>query len=343
MTMNFDRPIRFEHIFLDKVWGERGLEECLGLEFSAGRKVGEVWEVVDREGENSVVAEGAKAGLGLRDLMEQAAQSVLGLAPANERGFFPLLVKFIDAAESLSIQVHPDDESALRMGPEAEAKTEAWYILSAKEDAVIYAGVKPDTDPEEFARMARSGESVAHLLQNWPVNAGDCFLIEGGTVHAIGPGITLLEVQQNSDTTYRIYDWDRKPEDGVVREMHVEEALAVARMGPIDGPSKMEPVCGRQVLVQTAYFCMAGITLAQASSATGKPKPEIADACLEQGANGSFRIYTVTSGCAEFTSNSGQTTLFKRGDTWLIPAALGSYRIASCDGECTLVEIGPGA
>ncbi len=347
MSMKFDRPIRFKHLALDKVWGGRGLEDCPGLELPEGQKIGEVWEVVDRSGENSEAAEGAEAGLSLRELMRADAKAILGSVNANERGYFPLLVKFIDAAKALSIQVHPNDESALRMGPEAEAKTEAWYILSATDDAVIYAGIKPDTDPEEFARVARSGKSVAHLMQSWPVNAGDCFLIEGGTVHAIGGGVVLLEVQQNSDTTYRIYDWDREPEEGVVREMHVEEALAVARMAPIAGPSKMKSGLGRQVLVETAYFSMAAIALAghssEQSSGTESQASNIAVECFEQPFSDSFRIYTVTSGCAEFTSNSGHTTLFKRGDTWLIPAALGSYRIASRDGECTLVEIGPGA
>lgn len=343
MSMKFDRPIRFEHLSLEKVWGGRGLEECPGLELPAGKNIGEVWEVVDRSGENSKAVEGAEAGRSLRELMQADARAILGSVDANERGYFPLLVKFIDAAEALSIQVHPNDESALRMGPKAEAKTEAWYILSAADDAVIYAGIKPDTDPEEFSRVARSGKSIVHLMQSWSVSAGDCFLIEGGTVHAIGGGVVLLEVQQNSDTTYRIYDWDREPEKGVVRKMHVEEALAVAHMAPIAGPRKMKPIHGRQVLVETAYFSMAGIALAERSSETETQASDIAIECFEQPFSDSFRIYTVTSGCAEFSSDSGHTTLFKRGDTWLIPAALGSYRIASRDGECTLVEIGPGA
>ena len=235
-------PLRFARRFVEKPWGGRTLERILGFVLPPGVPVGETWEIVDRAAENSVVAEGAQRGRSLRELMETHADAILGDAPAGKEGRFPVLVKYIDASENLSVQVHPDEDSAGRLGGGAEAKTEAWYVIDAAEGGALYCGLRPDVRAEDFGRIARStsispaspdssGGEIVGALARWEVRAGDCMAVPGGTVHAIGAGVTILEVQQNSDTTYRLYDWGRVGLDGRPRETHVEQALVCARFG----------------------------------------------------------------------------------------------------------------
>ena len=237
--------LRFERVFLEKVWGGRRLELSpdeggLSLDLPEGMQVGETWELVDRADVQSVVPEGEAwadvfGGATLGELVRDHADDLLGrLAPTAE-GRFPLLVKYIDAAAHLSVQVHPDDARAAAH-PGWEAKTEAWVVLGATDEGRIFHGFESGTEREAFAAACRTGEPLDAFLRSFAPRRGECFFVPGGTVHAIGAGVTLIEVQQNSDTTFRVNDWGRVGLDGKPRDLHVDEALACLDFGSSPEP-----------------------------------------------------------------------------------------------------------
>ena len=312
-------PLRFERQFVEKIWGGRSLERRLGIELPAGAPIGETWEVVDREAESSVVAGGPLEGRTLRELMTDSPREILGKAPAARDGRFPLLVKYIDAADDLSVQVHPDDEFAARLAGGAEGKTEAWYILDVAAGGALYAGLKPDVTAEDFADIA-DGPGVVEALLRWDVEPGDCMLVPGGTVHAIGKGVTILEVQQNSDTTYRLWDWGRVGLDGEPRETHVELALSCVAFGQPERPPMRpayEDVGGGMrcaVLARSRHF---GVNALELGAERRLPT------------NGQFQIYTVLDGEGTLSvdGREGRWRL-GRGDVWLVPACTGYHRVA---------------
>lgn len=318
--MTLIEPLTFERRFLAKVWGGRALESKPGIALPPDQKVGETWEIVDRVDENSTVARGEFAGRLLGELMQARGREILGSAPAGKHGRFPLLVKYIDAAENLSVQVHPDDESAARV-PGAEAKTEAWYIVDVRPGAKLYAGLRPDVTAAQFERVA-AGPGVVDMLLAWDVRAGDCLLVPGGTVHAISAGVTILEVQQNSDTTYRLWDWGRAG-----RETHVEQALKVIRFG---APSP-EPISPRWIrgaegdvaqLAASPHFALDTLRLRATARRTTREQ---------------FQIYAVLEGGATLRW-SGRDYALERGDVWLLPASVGEHDVVPA-GEVLLVNM----
>ena len=221
MTTSRLYPLTFEPIYKERVWGGERLREALGKQLTGAAPVGESWELVDLSGDQSRVAAGSRAGATLHDLIQMDGEALLGPAALDgER--FPLLVKYIDASQTLSVQVHPDREAAERLG--GRPKSEAWYILDAEPDAVLYLGLEPGLTAESLRAALAAGE-VESLVRRIPVRRGDLFPVPPGTVHAIGAGVLLAEVQQPSDTTYRVYDWGRVGLDGRPRELHVEQAL----------------------------------------------------------------------------------------------------------------------
>jgi len=221
MTTSRLYPLTFEPIYKERVWGGERLREALGKELTGIAPVGESWELVDLSGDQSRVAAGSRSGATLHDLVQMDGEALLGPAALDgER--FPLLVKYIDASQTLSVQVHPDSEAAPRLG--GRPKSEAWYILDAEPDAVLYLGLEPGVTAASLRASLAAGE-VEKLVRRIPVRRGDLFPVPPGTVHAIGAGVLLAEVQQPSDTTYRVYDWGRLGLDGQPRELHVEQAL----------------------------------------------------------------------------------------------------------------------
>jgi mannose-6-phosphate isomerase len=320
-------PLRFERVVLQKVWGGRALERVLGFDLPANVPVGETWEVVDREDANSTVRDGPHAGSTLRALMEASSEAILGAARPARDGRFPLLVKFIDANDHLSVQVHPDDATAARLSGGAEGKTEAWFIVAAEPGAVLYAGLREDVTAEAFAAVA-DGPGVVELLRRFEVRPGDCLLVPGGTVHAIGKGITLLEVQQNSDTTYRLYDWGRVGLDGKPRETHVEKALRCVAFGaPANGPTRaaFEPAGAnleRASLARSDHFEMTRLR------ATG-------DVHLDT--EGSFRIYAVVGGAGTLLAGDRAPFSLVLGDTLLVPASTGEHAVRPEGGSIELL------
>jgi mannose-6-phosphate isomerase len=224
MVVEMNAPIFFEPIAMERVWGGRRLESLAGKNLPAGVPIGELWEVVDRPEAQSVVAEGEFRGRTLHDLWKNERARVFGpamLDHPSER--FPLLVKILDAAEKLSVQVHPPLEKAQDLG--GEPKTEVWYFWETSANATIYAGLKSGTTRLEFERELREG-GVESTLHEIPVHAGESIFIPSGRIHAIGAGNVIIEIQQNSDTTYRVFDWNRVGLDGKPRALHIAESMA---------------------------------------------------------------------------------------------------------------------
>ena len=231
-------PLTFHPIFKERIWGGRELERLYAKPLPPGKPIGESWEISDRPGDASVIANGPLAGKTLRWLMENHAAEILGNAKPAAEGRFPLLCKILDAREKLSLQVHPrpgsagvppaSSEKRRRDGsaPSAcEPKTEMWFITDAAPDASLYVGLKRGVTRTEFEKKIADG-SVADCFHRIPVRAGDAMFLPSGRVHAIGDGLVIFEIQQNSDTTYRVFDWNRVGLDDKPRELHVAQSLA---------------------------------------------------------------------------------------------------------------------
>jgi len=216
-------PITFQPRFKDRVWGGRELERLYGKQIPADLPIGESWEISDRPGDANVIANGTFAGKDLRWLMEKHAAAVLGDARPAAEGRFPLLCKILDAREKLSLQVHPPASKAAEL--KGEPKTEMWFIADAAPGASLYVGLKHGVTRAEFEKKIADG-TVADCFHQIPVKAGDTMFLPSGRVHAIGDGLVIFEIQQNSDTTYRVFDWNRMGLDGKPREMHVAQSLA---------------------------------------------------------------------------------------------------------------------
>ena len=215
-------PLLFEPSLHVKVWGGRAMEHYLNKLLPPNEPVGESWEIYS----GNRIANGEFSGLTVGELTAQFPNEILGTFPATDG--FPLLIKFLDAQDWLSVQVHPDDALALELEGEPRGKTECWYILDAAPDAEIIYGFSAQVSEDEFREAIISGKAREYL-QFVPVKAGDFVNVPAGTVHAIGPGIMLYELQQTSDTTYRLYDWERVGLDGKPRELHIEKGLQCSR------------------------------------------------------------------------------------------------------------------
>jgi mannose-6-phosphate isomerase len=224
--LQLDSPIVFKPIFQERIWGGRKLEELFGKDIPPGKRIGESWEVVDRPEAQSMVRDGPLTGRSLHDLWVNFREEAFGkVADSPSRTGvprFPLLIKLLDAREKLSLQVHPAEEVAESLG--GEAKTEFWYLAAAEPDAEIYVGLRRPMAREQFEQALRSGK-VAECVHTIPVKTGDAMFLPSGRFHAIGAGTVLVEVQQNSDTTYRVFDWNRVDEAGKPRSLHIAEAL----------------------------------------------------------------------------------------------------------------------
>jgi mannose-6-phosphate isomerase len=216
-------PLTFQPVFKERVWGGRELERLYGKKLPAGAVIGESWEISDRPGDASVITNGPLAGKNLCWLMENHAAEILGGAKPATDGRFPLLCKILDARDKLSLQVHPPASKAAEL--KGEPKTEMWYIADAAPDASLYVGLKRGVTRAEFEKKIQDG-SVAECFHRIPVRAGDTMFLPSGRVHAIGDGLVIFEIQQNSDTTYRVFDWNRVGLDGKPRELHIAQSLA---------------------------------------------------------------------------------------------------------------------
>ncbi|MGE0757360.1 MAG: type I phosphomannose isomerase catalytic subunit [Pirellulaceae bacterium] len=298
-------PLRFQPLYRHYLWGGRRLETVLGKQLGDGDHYAESWEIVDRGPDQSVVENGPWAGRTLHDLIVEQPLEMLGAA-ADQRTC-PLLFKFLDAQQPLSLQVHPNDDQAGRLTPPDRGKTEAWYVLHAEPGSVLYAGLKRGFDEPALRREIQRGtaELCLHRLQPRP---GDCIFIRAGVPHALGAGLVIAEIQQASDTTYRLYDWNRVGPDGQPRPLHVDQALAVIdfEAGP-PGIQTLQPTSDprRTRLVECDKFVW--------------DRWQCADT-VELGGDGRFHIVAVTSGRLRVSGEPSGRPLC-RGQTLWIPAA----------------------
>jgi mannose-6-phosphate isomerase len=220
MMAGSESPVVFEPIFKERIWGGRNLAASFGKKLPSNKRIGESWEVVDRPEAQSIVRQGALAGRSLHDLWVNFRAEVFGGAPDAPR--FPLLIKLLDAQERLSLQVHPPPEIAESLG--GEAKTEFWYVLAAEPNAEIFVGLRKSMTRDQFEKAINSG-TVADCVHPIRTKSGAAMLLPSGRFHAIGAGNLLVEVQQNSDTTYRVFDWNRVDDQGERRQLQVDQAL----------------------------------------------------------------------------------------------------------------------
>lgn len=323
-----DRPLFFEPVYKTAPWGGSKLTTVFNRRVSdLESPVGEAWEIVDRADAQSVVSDGPLAGRTLHELIAADPEFVLG-AGARADARFPLIIKLIDTREHLSIQVHPGEKD-LVLHPDAEPKTEMWYILHTVPGARIYAGFLPGRDRTELEKRLRDGELEGMLRQYEPA-FGDLFYIEAGRIHSIGGGNLLFEVQQNSDTSYRLFDWKRVDRHGRARQLHIEQAMDCIRFDLETSPKieKDRPFASRNR--------MYDLTGDRPGSPFAVQELKLVSECLASThtADGTsrFNILTAVDCDAEIRVN-GESFLLAQGSSCLIPACLGPYRIAAPEGR----------
>lgn len=289
----------FKPIYQERVWGGRGLESFLGREISGPTPIGESWDLVDRPEAQSVVAVGPWAGKSLRELLVTQGAEIMGPQWPKTRPF-PILVKWLDCRERLSLQVHPPASIAARFG--GEPKTENWYIARAEPGAAVLAGLKPEVDSAAF-RAALKNNTAESLVHRLPTLAGDSLLIRSGVMHAIDGGNLILEIQQNSDTTYRVYDWGRVGLDGKPRAMHVEQSMASLEANTAGTPQLVRSGDKKTILAECREFRITRHRLTGGES-------------LACGAGEQARILSVVSGTV-----TSEGTILDLGDNVLLPYA----------------------
>ncbi len=320
-------PLQFEPVYKEKVWGGRRLEH-LGrtLPGAADAMIGESWELTDLADtavsgggggpQRSIIGNGALRGRSLHEVIEARGSELLGRLAVNATGDFPLLLKFLDAGQNVSVQVHPSPEYA-RNHPEAHLKSEAWYILHADPEAVLYKGVQPDVTPQQFRDVIDSNDAdaVARLLIALPARVGDCHYLPSGTCHALGAGILVAEIQTPSDTTFRVFDWGRTG-----RELHIEQAMQCIDFGPPDVArnEKRAHVAGVFTavsrLVRCEHFRIEKVRMAE-SYEQELPYDQPA-------------VWMVLEGAGRIDPGNGADPVaFRRGQTMLMPANMNDARV----------------
>ncbi|MBL8028178.1 MAG: class I mannose-6-phosphate isomerase [Fibrobacteres bacterium] len=317
-------PLKFEDNFKDKIWGGDSLGTILGRKVAKGAKVGESWELSEHESGPSVISNGHLKGRTLSSVVAEYPSAVLGEVVAARHKNLPLLFKFIDANDKLSIQVHPDDKYAA-LHENSLGKTEAWYVVHAEKGAKLISGLaKPLTRTEVEAGIKNS--SLEKLLQEFEVKSGDCFFVPAGTVHAIESGLIIYEVQEVSDITYRLYDWGRVDDQGKPRDLHIEKSLKVMDFNDTEN-HKTEPVViteswgRREIITACEYFILYkhSITGVNTINTSGK-----------------FKVITPLYGTVTIEYTDGSETL-KQGETALLPASLPQYRLKPFEGRAEVL------
>lgn len=233
--------LKFEPLYQERVWGGRALESVLGRSLSSQAPIGEAWEIVDRPEAQSIVKGGRHAGKSLRQLIEAHAPDLMGPGWDKKKPF-PILVKWLDCRERLSLQVHPPAAIAPQL--KGEPKTETWFIADTQPGAGLLVGLKKGVTREQFEQALKTN-ALEPLVHRFPVAEGDSILVRSGQIHAIDAGNLILEIQQNSDTTYRVYDWGRVGLDGKPRQLHVKESLASIKWDDFEpAPVRAAPTSG---------------------------------------------------------------------------------------------------
>ena len=310
------QPIRFEPQLLPKLWGGHSLATNLAKPAPLDTLIGESWELSTVPGHISKIAEGPHKGMLLSTLLELKGEEIMGVELAAKYGpRFPLLIKFLDARQDLSIQVHPDDEMAQRKH-QCPGKTEMWYVMEARPPGKLICGFKEKASKEIFEKALESGELLG-ILNEEKVEQGDVFYIPAGRIHTIGAGLLIAEIQQCSDITYRIWDFDRVDADGNKRALHLEEAAEALdyRAYPRYDSTYHKDQPGRQRVVKSPYFDTYINYLNKNLASLSLPEQHLA------------RVLTIVEGQGVLCFGEHGRQTLKKGEVWLIPAVLDRCRL----------------
>lgn len=309
-------PLKFEPVYKPRIWGGDKLRTLYNRDLPAGQRIAESWELTDLPCDKSVVANGELAGQRIDELMRRFGKDITGGSQLN--GSFPLMVKFLDVTDTLSIQVHPDSHACMTLG-QGVAKTECWYIVHADKDAVIYNGLRETVTKAQFAQAVKQGK-LLEVLDIQPVQPGACYYIPAGMVHGISPSVLIAEVETPSDTTFRIFDWDRKGPDGKPRDLHIKHAIESIHFGQKYQPAR---TVGR--LVDCEFFKL--------------DKGHQARDCQVFFSAGQMRVLIILSGHGIVTGRSTPPVEFEAGRTILIPAAFEGVAIFHQDCQYLTVTL----
>ena len=323
--MNQLYPLKFKPIFKDKIWGGDKIKSVMGMDYGSLPNCGEAWIVSGVENDSSEVTNGFLAGNELNELVEVYMWELVGESNFERFGNeFPVLVKILDARDWLSVQVHPDDQLAEERGL-GRGKTEMWYVLDAEPGSELISGFSKSISKEEFQQRINSG-TIKEVMNYEEVKKGDLFFMPAGRVHALGPGILLAEIQETSDTTYRIYDWDRTDDKGNPRALHIEEsidAIDYTKSEEAKSPYTKKQK-GTTPLVKCEHFTTS---LIEVSEPIAK----------DYSALDSFIILICLEGAVRLESEAGVEILTK-GETILVPAIMEWIRLFP-EGNCSLMEV----
>ena len=313
-------PLQFEPILKERIWGGEKLKTVLHKPITS-KITGESWELSTVEGDVSIVANGEWKGKSLAALINECPNEVLGTAVYARFGKqFPLLFKYLDAREDLSIQVHPNDELAKKRH-NSFGKTEMWYIMQADEEARIIVGFKEKSNANDYLENLKN-KTLLSILDDVKVKSGDVFFLETGTVHAIGAGLVVAEIQQTSDITYRLYDFDRVDTNGNTRELHVDLALEAINYNKVETKKEYSKnVNESNEVVDCSYFTTNFIPLDGEITVSKSGK--------------TFTVYMCVEGIFEMEFNNSKLQ-YKKGDTVLIPAAMNGFIL---NGKSSILEI----
>lgn len=316
-------PIKFKPILKQTLWGGGKIVKFKGIDGHDGEQIGESWELSGVPGNESVAANGEYEGRTLTEIVAAEKERLVGTDNYKRFGDeFPLLIKFIDAKQDLSIQVHPDDEKAQKYGLK-NGKTEMWYIMNSDADASLRCGMKAKITPERYKEMVADG-TICDAIAEYPVKEDDCFFIPAGRIHSIGKGCFLAEIQQTSDATYRIYDFNRRDKDGNLRELHTEKAAECIDYTVLnDYRTEFTAEKNRGVqIVSCPFFNTAVYDLDEPMT-------------LDYSELDSFVVLIGLKGEAKLTDNEGNTTTLRGGETLLVPASTATIKV---DGSIKFLE-----
>jgi mannose-6-phosphate isomerase len=314
-------PLRFVPVYKDYLWGGRKFADTLGRPLEPDKRYAESWEVADLEQGQSVVAQGPLEGVPLHRLVVDRGDELLGRHHPQPR--FPLLLKYLDANKRLSVQVHPDDRLAARMGLSDPGKSEAWVILQADPGSTIWCGFREPVD-RDAVRQAIEAGALERLLWRFEPEAGQCLFLPAGTVHALGEGLLVAEIQQNSNNTFRLFDWNRVGQDGRPRQLHVEDGLQAIDYAQLRvGPQHPQPTSEAHVerVVNCEKFVLDRRTLSGPRAVGGGERCHVVSVL-----QGSVAVQGDPSG-----------KLLGRGQTILLPAAAGPVDISPAEGGAAVL------
>ena len=308
-------PLILRPIYKERIWGGQKLKSFFGKDIPDGEKIGESWELADLPNDKSLVANGELAGRSLNELIKQFPEEMTG-----DKGFklpFPLLFKLLDAQDVLSVQVHPDQETCEKMGA-GEPKTECWYVIDAAQGAVIYKGLKAGVTKKMFKKAIEKG-TTDELLNKIEVEAEQCHFLPAGTVHAIGAGLLIAEIQMSSDTTYRVFYWNRVDENGNGRQLHIEESLESIHFGQEDDLTATN--VGR--LVDCEFFKADKGHRVAGNEVLLSP--------------GKMKMIMIITGNGDFTAVDGNVVEFSAGQTIFLPACYEG--VMFCKNDCQYLTV----